>query len=199
MMKIFHHRINTSAQLVEIPSIDGVEIDIRSSGQDIILEHDPFKEGQLFTEWLKHWQGQSLILNVKEEGIEDRTLEVLNAYTNLEYFFLDQSFPFLARTINSGNKNTAVRVSDLESIDTALLMNCDWVWIDCFLGDWNFLPGVIRRLQNNGRKICLVSPELVRDNTLNELQRLQDVLKDNNLFVQGVCTKLKALWDCNDF
>ena len=199
MMKIFHHRINTSAQLVEIPSIDGVEIDIRSSGQDIILEHDPFKEGQLFTEWLKHWQGQSLILNVKEEGIEERTLEVLNAYTNLEYFFLDQSFPFLARTINSGNKNTAVRVSDLESIDTALLMNCDWVWIDCFLGDWNFLPGVIRRLQNNGRKICLVSPELVRDNTLNELQRLQDVLKDNNLFVQGVCTKLKALWDCNDF
>ena len=199
MMKIFHHRINTSAQLVEIPSIDGVEIDIRSSGQDIILEHDPFKEGQLFTEWLKHWQGQSLILNVKEEGIEDRTLEVLNAYTNLEYFFLDQSFPFLARTINSGNKNTAVRVSDLESIDTALLMNCDWVWIDCFLGDWNFLPGFIRRLQNNGRKICLVSPELVRDNTLNELQRLQDVLKDNNLFVQGVCTKLKALWDCNDF
>ena len=198
-MKIFHHRINTSAQLVEIPSIDGVEIDIRSSGQDIILEHDPFKEGQLFTEWLKHWQGQSLILNVKEEGIEERTLEVLNAYTNLEYFFLDQSFPFLARTINSGNKNTAVRVSDLESIDTALLMNCDWVWIDCFLGDWNFLPGVIRRLQNNGRKICLVSPELVRDNTLNELQRLQDVLKDNNLFVQGVCTKLKALWDCNDF
>ena len=199
MMKIFHHRINTSAQLVEIPSIDGVEIDIRSSGQDIILEHDPFKEGQLFTEWLKHWQGQSLILNVKEEGIEERTLEVLNAYTNLEYFFLDQSFPFLAQTINSGNKNTAVRVSDLESIDTALLMNCDWVWIDCFLGDWNFLPGVIRRLQDNGRKICLVSPELVRDNTLNELQRLQDVLKDNNLFVQGDCTKLKALWDCNDF
>jgi len=199
MMKIFHHRINTSEQLVEIPSIDGVEIDIRSRGQDIILEHDPFKDGQLFTEWLKHWQGQSLILNVKEEGIEERTLEVLSAYTNLEYFFLDQSFPFLARTINSGNKNTAVRVSDLESVDTALLMNCDWVWIDCFLGDWNFLPGVVRLLQDSGRKICLVSPELVRDNTLNELQLLQDVLKDNNLFVQGVCTKLKAFWDCNDF
>jgi len=199
MMKIFHHRINTSEQLVEIPSIDGVEIDIRSRGQDIILEHDPFKDGQLFTEWLKHWQGQSLILNVKEEGIEERTLEVLSAYTNLEYFFLDQSFPFLARTINSGNKNTAVRVSDLESVDTALLMNCDWVWIDCFLGDWNFLPDVVRLLQDSGRKICLVSPELVRDNTLNELQLLQDVLKDNNLFVQGVCTKLKAFWDCNDF
>ena len=121
MMKIFHHRINTSSRLVEIPSVDGVEIDIRSSGQEIILEHDPFKEGQLFTEWLKHWQGQSLILNVKEEGIEERTLELLSAYPNLEYFFLDQSFPSLARTIKSGNKNTAVRVSDLESADTALL------------------------------------------------------------------------------
>ena len=78
-------------------------------------------------------------------------------------------------------------------------MNCDWVWIDCFLGDWNFLPGVVRRLQDNGKKICLVSPELVRDNTLNELQLLQDVLKNNSLLVQGVCTKLKALWVQNDF
>jgi hypothetical protein len=199
MMKIFHHRINTSSQLVEIPPADGVEIDIRSSGQDIILEHEPFKEGQLLTQWLKHWQGQSLILNIKEEGIEERTLDALHAYPNLEYFFLDQSFPFLARTINSGNKKTAVRVSDLESVDTALLMNCDWVWIDCFLGDWNFLPGVVRRLQDNGKKICLVSPELVRDNAMNELQLLQDILKDNNLFVQGVCTKLKALWDYHDF
>lgn len=199
MMKIFHHRINTSSQLVEIPPVDGVEIDIRSSGQEIILEHEPFKEGQLLTQWLKHWQGQSLILNIKEEGIEERTLDALRAYPNLEYFFLDQSFPFLVRTMNSGNKKTAVRVSDLESVDTALLMNCDWVWIDCFLGDWNFLPGVVRRLQDNGKKICLVSPELVRDNAMNELQLLQDILKDNNLFVQGVCTKLKALWDCHDF
>ena len=194
MMKIFHHRINTSSQLVEIPSVDGVEIDIRSSGQDIILEHDPFKEGQLFTDWLKDWQGQSLILNVKEEGIEERTLEILSAYPNLEYFFLDQSFPLLARTAKSGNKNTAVRVSDLESVETALLMNCNWVWIDCFLGDWNFLPGVIRRLQDDGKKICLVSPELVRDNSLKELQVLQGILRDNNLFVQGVCTKRKELW-----
>jgi hypothetical protein len=193
-MKIFHHRINTSSQLEGIPSEDGVEIDVRSSGQDIILEHDPFKEGQIFAKWLEHWQGQSLILNVKEEGIEEKTLEVLSSYPNLEYFFLDQSFPFLARTINRGNKNTAVRVSDLESVDTALLMNCDWVWIDCFLGDWSFLPGAITRLQNNGKKICLVSPELVRDNALNELQLLQDVLSVNNLFVQGVCTKLKDLW-----
>jgi len=198
-MKIFHHRINTSPQLVEIPSGDGVEIDIRSNGRDVILEHDPFKDGELFTEWLKHWQGQSLILNIKEEGIEERTLEVLNAYPNLEYFFLDQSFPFLVRTINGGNKKTAVRASDLESVDTALLMNCDWAWIDCFLGDWNFLPGVVRRLQDNGKKICLVSPELVRNDSFNELQVLQDILKDNNLFVHGVCTKLKPFWAHNDF
>jgi hypothetical protein len=193
-MRIFHHRINTSSQLIRIPSADGVEIDVRSRGQEIILEHDPYKRGQLFKEWLEHWQGQSLILNVKEEGIEERTLEMLGTYPGLEYFFLDQSFPFLARTIKSGNKNTAVRVSDLESVETALLMDCNWVWIDCFLGDWNFLPGVMSRLQDDGKKICLVSPELVRDNSLNELQDLQGILRDNNLFVQGVCTKLKDLW-----
>ena len=199
MMKIFHHRINTSSQLLEIPSEDGVEIDIRSSGNDIILEHDPFKEGQLFAEWLIHWQGQSIILNIKEEGIEERTLEVLSAYPNLEYFFLDQSFPFLARTVKNGNRNTAARVSDLESVDTALLINCDWVWIDCFLGDWNFLPDVVGRLQDHGKKICLVSPELVRENSLNELRLLQEVLYDTKLSVQGVCTKLKTLWVHHDF
>ena len=33
------------------------------------------------------------------------------------YFFLDQSFPFLMKTINSGVKKVALRLSEYESID----------------------------------------------------------------------------------
>ena len=36
--------------------------------------------------------------------------------------------------------------------------------------------------------------DILNDNSLNELQDLQGILRDNNLFVQGVCTKLKDLW-----
>ena len=64
MMKIFIHRVNQSSDLLQIPANFGVEIDIRTSGKDLILSHDPFSYGELFTDWLKSWKGQSLILNV---------------------------------------------------------------------------------------------------------------------------------------
>ena len=42
------HRINEINQLKQTPSEMGVEIDIRSNGQDLILQHDPFTAGTQF-------------------------------------------------------------------------------------------------------------------------------------------------------
>ena len=52
MLKI-SHRVNTIESLKKIPSDMGVEIDIRSNGEDLILHHEPFEVGILFKDWLE--------------------------------------------------------------------------------------------------------------------------------------------------
>ncbi len=194
-MKIFHHRINESYRLIDIPSNDGVEIDLRSMGGRIVLQHEPFLEGEDFISWLDHWRGHDLILNVKEEGLEHRILEILELFNVENYFFLDQSFPFMIKYLSSGNRNVAGRVSDLESIETVLGLECNWVWLDCFLGDWKFLIEAVPVLNSLDKSLCLVSPELIRNESENELFELQKLIIENQLNLDAVCTKVKSNWE----
>jgi hypothetical protein len=193
-MLVIEHRINTIEKLLRVPSSNGIEIDLRTYCDKVVLHHDPFQKGESFEDWLKLWRGQFLVLNVKEEGIEDEILKIMGKYQISDYFFLDQSFPFLQKTVNNGNKNAAVRVSDIESIETVLKTNCEWIWIDCFKGDWSFLPDVIKSLNGYERKTCLVSPELVRQNIDNEISELLDIIKKNELRFNAVCTKNPDRW-----
>jgi hypothetical protein len=194
-MIIFHHRVNESFQLRNIPFTDGVEIDLRSKDSRIILQHDPYKNGEDFEKWLEVWFGQFLILNIKEEGLEELIFKILLEREISNYFLLDQSFPFLHRTLRSGNKKVAVRVSDIESIETALSVDSEWVWVDCFNGNWEFLLDMIPKLVNAKKKICLVSPELVRENSAKELSELKNLLGSLNYKVDGICTKNRMLWE----
>ena len=56
----------------------GAEIDIRVRGSDLILAHDPFEEGEHLIDYLDSYHHGTLVLNIKESGIED---EVLNLAT----------------------------------------------------------------------------------------------------------------------
>ena len=86
-MKYIAHRINTVSQLVDVPSKFGVEIDIRSSSEGLYLSHDPFVKGEIFKQWLKHYRHEILILNVKEDGLEEKILDELLAHSINNYFF----------------------------------------------------------------------------------------------------------------
>ena len=104
------HRINKIALLEKTPSNFGVEIDVRSNGKSLILHHDPFEQGELFEDWIKSYHHGTLILNVKEEGLESSVLKLMNQYKINDFFFLDQSFPFLRITAVMGESRCAVRV-----------------------------------------------------------------------------------------
>ena len=71
---------------------------------------------------------------MKEEGLEARLIDLMKAYGIADYFFLDQSFPFLVKWSKLGEHRCAVRVSEFESVETALALarKVDWVWVDCF-------------------------------------------------------------------
>ena len=96
-MEIIIHRVNTIKKLETVDSNFGVEIDIRSNDGKLILQHDPFEYGDSFDEWLKSYKHGKIILNIKEEGLEDYIIKSLNNHHIDNYFFLDQSFPFLIK------------------------------------------------------------------------------------------------------
>lgn len=158
---IIAHRRNTIPLLLETPTQWGVEIDIRSTGASLMVHHDPFEWGTPLDEWLPHYQHGTLILNVKEEGLETALIQRMAHYGIVDYFFLDQSFPFLIKTARLGERRCAVRVSEYESLQTALHLSgdIDWVWVDQFNGTW-FTSQDLACLRTAGFKLCAVSPEL---------------------------------------
>lgn len=196
-MIIIQHRRNMRAQLEATPSHYGVEIDLRSHDDKIVLHHDPFVAGERFDEWIESYRHRCLILNVKEEGLESLLIAKMKARAIENYFFLDQSFPFLVRTARSGESRCAVRVSEFESIFTAIALSgmVEWVWVDCFTR-FSLTRDEAVRLKQAGFKLCLVSPELQgRDSAQSEISAIRDCFLQWDIAIDAVCTKLPQLWE----
>ena len=88
MNRIIIHRCNTIDQLRSIPKKYGVEIDIRSYKDQLVLHHDPFvKDAATFHDWINHFEHESIILNVKEEGVEEKLIKIMKDYEIDKYFF----------------------------------------------------------------------------------------------------------------
>jgi len=195
-MKLIAHRRNTVRELQVTNPVYGVEVDIRSEGQRLIIHHDPFVAGESFEEWLDSYRHGTLVLNVKEEGIEAR-LTALAASKGIEdFFFLDQTFPFLVRSFRAGERRCAVRVSEFESVETALTLagKVDWVWVDCFTR-FPLTCEEAGRLHGAGFKLCLVSPELQGRSPEAEIPALASLLRSRRITAEAVCTKRPDLWE----
>lgn len=192
MVSIFCHRRNTIDQLRETPTEFGVEIDIRSKGDQLYLHHDPFAAGTPIDDWLTYFNHAGLILNVKEEGLEDRLTETMEELNCENYFFLDQSFPFLIRTSNAGEKKSAVRVSEYEGLAAAhaLAGRIEWVWVDCF-SKFPLSKADATELQALGYKLCIVSPEL---QGREDVRAYRAAIETAEINFDAVCTKYPDLW-----
>ena len=188
-MKFIAHRINTVEELKKIPTEYGVELDLRDRGERLILQHDPFKDGEDFEEYLKHYHHGLMILNIKSERIEHRVLELVHKYNVREYFLLDSSFPMIFLLSNEGEKNIALRFSELEGLDIILSMKgkVKWVWVDCFtklpIDNKNF-----KILKEAGFQLCLVSPELQKRES--DLADYKDYLHREGVLFDAICTKV---------
>jgi hypothetical protein len=195
-MHIIAHRINTIEELISTPRKYGIEVDIRSHGDRIVIHHDPFIEGVDFNAWMDAYNHGTLILNVKEEGLEATLIAAMKDRGIDDYFFLDQSFPFLVKWSKQGVHRCAVRVSEFESIDTALTLagGVNWVWVDCF-SHLALTRDDADKLHDAGFKLCLVSPELQGRTDPAEIHTIQNYLSDQDIRFQAVCTKRPDLWE----
>jgi hypothetical protein len=194
-MIIVRHRRNTAEELRATPVEFGIELDLRSQGERVIVHHDPFAVGEDFERWLDDYRHRLLILNVKEEGLEQRLIALMRERGIEDWFFLDQSFPFLIRTARTGESRCAVRVSEFETIETAITLagQVRWVWVDCF-SRFPLDGEHARRLHAAGFKLCLVSPELQGRDAATEIPALRALLAREGIVADAVCTKETALW-----
>lgn len=149
------HRINTIEELKTIPITFGVEIDLRDKDGTLILQHDPFKDGENFMDWCQEYKHALLICNIKSEGIEWKVQEILKQFNIDKYFFLDSSMPMIMKLIKSGETNIAIRYSEVEKDCDYFLGKCKWLWVDCF----TTYPEVPKKYKD-GYKICRVGPNL---------------------------------------
>ena len=197
-MNIIAHRINSIQELEKVNKSYGVEIDLRSNSLDIVLEHEALKSDfTKFEEWLQYFCHEMIILNIKEEGLENRILDILREFKVENYFFLDQSFPFMVKALRNEEKRVAIRISDLESpkaIYNLVKKNIplpQWIWVDSFSGDWSHLND-LADYTSMGMKICLASPELHGRGLSSELSTILKFVKPSQ--IDAICTKRPQEW-----
>lgn len=188
-MEFIAHRINTLDELRKLPREYGVELDLRDDlNGRIYIQHNPFETGEDFEEYLKEYHHGTMILNIKSERIELKILELLKKYDIKSYFFLDSSFPMIWQLSNLGEKNIALRISEVEGMDTARNMagKIEWIWVDCFTK----IPigkKEEEELHSLGFKLCFVSPELEgRDKDIEEYKKY---IQQTKMQFDAICTK----------
>jgi len=185
-MEIIIHRVNSINILKEIPKYFGTEIDIRAFGSKLILNHEPFQNGEDFDDYLDEFNHGTLILNIKEAGIENEVLRRVRLREKIKsYFLLDVEFPYLYRASRDGEKSIAVRYSEDESIDTVkkYVGKVDWLWIDTL----TTLPITHETVDVFTHfKTCLVCPE--RWGRPNDIQKYKSRLSELGISLDAVMT-----------
>ena len=190
--KMICHRINTVDELLSIPKIFGLEIDIRdniNTGK-LMLCHDPFVVGENLETFLLNYCHDTLILNIKSERTELKCLEAMELCRNKNYFFLDSSFPMTNLLYNQYNiTKSACRFSEYEPIELYLSNKdkYDWVWVDCFTRE-PMTYEIQNVIKNEGKRICIVSPELQGQS--NKIQEYRDYFIENRVLPDAICCKL---------
>ena len=188
---IIVHRVNTIKSLKSIDTDLGCEIDIRTDGSQLILNHDPFKKGDNLIDYLDEYKHGTLVLNIKETGIEKDVLDEVKKRKIKSYFLLDVEFPYIIKAFMRNENNIAIRFSEYETIENVITFknNLKWVWVDLVskipINDFNF------KILNQFN-LCLVCPSLW--NRSNEILKVKDEIEKYNFKNISVITESKYIF-----
>ena len=195
-MEIIVHRINTLKELKKIPHKYGVEIDIRTNDSKIILNHKPFEKGDKFVDYIANYRHGTLILNVKESGIEEDILKIVKSASIKSFFLLDVEMPYVFSSLKTRNKNIAIRFSEYESIETVKSFKKQFKWI--FIDTVTRLPINKKNLSTISKfKSCLVCPE--RWGRKNDISKYKIFFKKLSYNPSAIMTNRKCIKLWEDF
>jgi hypothetical protein len=191
-MEIIVHRVNKIRELKKIPKEYGVEIDVRDFNKNLVIQHDPFKNGVFLEKYLKNYKHGTLIINVKSEGIEFKIIKLLRKFKIRKFFFLDSSYPLIINMMKKNIKNISVRVSDYESFNNVEMLKnkFKWLWLEIF-NNFKISKKQINYINNNSLKICLVSPEL--HGRAKDIKKIKRFICKKKIKLSAVCTKIEYI------
>jgi len=167
----------------------GTETDIRDLKGKLVISHDtPIGNEMEFSNFLslisKHTfpEPPILALNIKSDGLAHLLSEQLSGFTELDAFVFDMSIPDMQSYFQEGFQ-VFTRMSEVE-IEAAWLEKSSGVWLDSFDNDW-FTQDVVSQLLKQGKRVCIVSPELHGRDHKNLWEEIA-VLKDQDDLI--LCT-----------
>ncbi|MDB3983838.1 hypothetical protein N9437_03130 [Acidimicrobiia bacterium] len=151
------HKVNSIQNLKKVPKDYGVEVDIRNSSSGLILSHEIGNSGTMFEDYLENYEHKLLIANIKESGIENHVIKIIQKKNIEDFFLLDVEFPYTYQNYLNNKEFLSTRYSKYESIESVknLIDKVEWLWIDTY-SDFK-IDSVIAKIMKNF-KICLVSP-----------------------------------------
>lgn len=210
---IFLHRQN-DPENIAFKNIDGIEIDIRSYGDRLVLRHDRLHNNEIdsnssdlifLEDYICNLKKYTVIVNVKESSLEEQISKILEE-SNIKYYFLDSQIPDIIRLSKQEKYKGKfiIRVSDYETLNYKFLLHCkpEFIWVDYDFDNFNLIEYIefLKKIdsdeylnQNRTKKI-LVSPELYG---LQYINITRDIIKITNkelLKKYSVCTKLPDDW-----
>lgn len=142
----------------------GTETDVRDLDGRLVISHDPPSAEALpaetfFELYRQCGMGLPLALNIKADGLQSLLIRSLTEFAITNYFVFDMSVPDLLVSLRQG-LTVFTRQSEYER-EPALLAPAAGVWMDCFENEWMQIESIESHL-SQGKRVCLVSPELHR-------------------------------------
>jgi len=142
----------------------GVETDVRDLDGELVISHDPPRQGATpFEDFLDDFVqiGKSglLALNIKADGLQSALAKVLTdrRIGPDRYFVFDMAVPDALGYLRM-NMPCFTRQSEVEPV-SAFIDQAAGIWLDCFQKDWINEEEILRHCAA-GRRVALVSPEL---------------------------------------
>jgi hypothetical protein len=172
----------------------GTETDIRDYNGNLVISHDiPTSDSISLDAFFQLYNGSNstypLALNIKADGLQKKLIELLEKYSISNYFIFDMSIPDLKVSIGFGLK-TFVRLSEYET-DLPFYESIKGIWLDSFNSIW-YTSATIKRHLDEGKFVCIVSPELHNRNHSDHWEFLvnNDIHKMDNVLM---CTDFPIL------
>jgi hypothetical protein len=172
----------------------GTETDIRDLNGELVISHDPptidcqYLTVADFFKIYKIWgDGLQLALNIKSDGLQRKLMQLIIDFNITNYFVFDMSIPDTIGFIKNNTK-FFTRQSEYE-IDPAFYTQADGLWLDEFNGHW-IDDEVIQKQIKNGKKVCIVSPELhIRAYNI-EWENYKNIFLKDSEHKISICTDL---------
>jgi hypothetical protein len=163
----------------------GTETDIRDYQGKLVISHDIANRFSITLEdmlkiYCKYDKNLFLALNIKSDGLQSELKRILDQYEITNYFVFDMSVPEGIKYSKAGF-NSFTRESEYERLPS-FYNEASGVWVDCFKGDW-IDEGVINKHLNNGKKVCVVSPDLHKRHHLEVWNGYKNLITKDNLFL----------------